>query len=75
MRIGLMIPNLTSHDAIGNDVGMYRAIKGIAIDAYVFTRPTENQWPRYPLIIMQTWIGCARGPCQDNRIAGERGRE
>jgi hypothetical protein len=37
MRIGSMIPNLTSHDAIGNDVvGMYRAIKAIAIDAYVF---------------------------------------
>jgi hypothetical protein len=43
MRIGLMIPNLTSHDAIGNDVvGMCRAIKGIAIDAYVFTANGES---------------------------------
>jgi hypothetical protein len=68
MRIGLMIPNLTSHDAIGNDVNMYRAIKGIAIDAYVFTANGESMAaiPTYHHADVD-WL-CARTPKQGKTI-------
>lgn len=46
MRIGLMVPALSPHDAVGNDVlGMYIALKKQGYDCTIFTANGETPYP------------------------------